>query len=256
MSEPLGARSGNPRLPGAPASLAQIRADRRALLQHWETWVGLLLCGLLAGAGGYLSAVYFHRSFLPLLIGGGIGGYVYYLVTRYVRSRYALTDPAKGGIEATMDMFFREEPAGRVMVPEAHRSRFGYRVHSAEQERLMRAYLRMRLWAQTAVILLGVVAAWFAIDLRHRWNALENPGDGAQLLAIVALAYFILVVAPVLLLQRTTRKIDAEYFPAADRVAVTPLPVARTARVLLILIALGLLLAAALLFLAVHQHHR
>src|SRR5579863_128407 len=203
-----------------PAALDPRTPAWRELAQHWETWLGLLLCALCAGAGGYASAVYFQRSPLPLLLGGAAGGYIYSLVVRLVRRRYGLPAPQVGGPLATaVDLYFRDEEHGRLVVPEGLSSRYGYRVHSPEQENLLRAYLSMRLWTQTAILLLGVAGAWFAIDLRHRWNALENPGDGARLVAIAVLAYFALLVVPILLFSRVSRQIEARYFSAADRVA-------------------------------------
>lgn len=231
-----------------PAAIDRHAVSWRELARHWETWAGLLLCGLCAGAGGYASAVYFQRSPLPVLLGGALGGLIYSLAVRFVRRRYGPPLGTNGPLANAVELYFRDEPGGRLMVPEGPRSRYGYRVRSPEQERLLRAYLSMRLWTQTAILVLGLVGAWFAIDLRNRWNAVENAGDGARLLAIVLLAYFALLVVPLLMFSRLSRRIEAEYFSALERVAVTPLPSALTARrTILALLAVGMLLAAVLL---------
>ncbi len=61
---------------------------RRRVFLHWETWLGLLLAGLLAGLGSYVGQVFLGHSSLFAAIGGAIGGYVFHLVTGYVRRRY------------------------------------------------------------------------------------------------------------------------------------------------------------------------
>ena len=226
-------------------------ADWRALWRHWETWVGVLLCALCAAAGGYASMVYFQHSPLPLLLGGAAGGYLYSRLLRLVRRRYEPPSQGSGGpLANAVDLYFRDDERGRLVVPEGPGSRYGYRVHSPQQEGLLRAYLSMRLWTQTAILVLGALAAWFAMDLRHRWNALQSPGDGARLVAIGVLAYFALLLAPILLFGRVSRQIEARYLAAADRVAVVPLLTsvrARRAMLLLLALGLGLLLAAVLL---------
>lgn len=232
-----------------PAALDRRAPAFRQLAQHWETWVGVLMCALCGAAGGYVSAVYFQRSPLPLLLGGALGGFLYSLMVRVVRRRYGLAPPElRGPLATAVGLYFRDDDGGRLMVPEGPRSRYGYRVHSPEQEGLLRAYVSMRLWTQTAIMLLGVVGFWFAVDLPRRWNALATHGDAARLVVIVMLAYFALLVAPVLLFERVSRQIEAKYFSAAERVAVTPLPTALAARrALLAALGLGLLVAALLL---------
>lgn len=235
-------------------------ADWRALARHWETWVGVLLCALCAAAGGYASMVYFQHSPLPLLLGGAAGGYLYSLLLRLVRRRYGPPSQASGGpLANAVDLYFRDDERGRLMVPDGPRGRYGYRIWSPEQERLLRAYLSMRLWAQTAIIVLGLIGAWFAVDLRRRWNAMATPGDGALLVMCGVLAYFALLVLPILLLGRLSRQIEAQYFSAADRLMVAPLPTALTARrLMLALLALGMLTLAAGLLLAfmISGNHR
>jgi hypothetical protein len=56
--------------------------------EHWETWVGLLLCGLCAGLGRYLGGKYFGQSNISAGVGGGIGALLFRGVTKYVDRRY------------------------------------------------------------------------------------------------------------------------------------------------------------------------
>jgi hypothetical protein len=60
---------------------------------HWEAWAGVLLCGLCAGVGGYLSGLYFSHSIIPPALGGGIGGYFQSRILDYVIRRYGLDTP-------------------------------------------------------------------------------------------------------------------------------------------------------------------
>lgn len=243
-----------------PAALDRGAPAWRELAQHWETWVGVLLCGLCGATGGYVSIVYFQRSPIPVLLGGVLGGYLYSLMVRLVRTRYGSPSPGTSRpLANAVDLYFRDGEGGRLMVPDGPRGRYGYRIHSPEQERLLRAYLSMRLWAQTAIMLLGVIGAWFALDLPRRWNAMATPGDGALLVMCGVLVYFVLLVLPVLLLGRVSRQIEAQYFSAAERVTVAPLPNALTARrLMLALLALGVLTLAAglLLALMIAGNHR
>jgi hypothetical protein len=61
---------------------------RRRVFLHWETWLGLLLAGLLAVLGSYVGQVFPGHSSLCVAIGGAIGGGAFHLVTGYVSRRY------------------------------------------------------------------------------------------------------------------------------------------------------------------------
>jgi len=65
----------------------------RRIYSHWESWAGLLLCGLCAAGASLLGSIYFGRTPVPAAIGGGIGGYLVYRINRYVVRRYNLTNP-------------------------------------------------------------------------------------------------------------------------------------------------------------------
>ena len=64
---------------------------KRRVFLHWETWLGLLLAGLLAGLGSYIGQTFLGHPSLFAAIGGGIGGYVLHLATDYVKRRYYST---------------------------------------------------------------------------------------------------------------------------------------------------------------------
>jgi hypothetical protein len=70
-----------------------MRVPLRRLYRHWAMWVGLGLCGLCAGIGGFLGSAYFGHGAVPAGLGGGIGGYLVSRIHRYVVERYKLDRP-------------------------------------------------------------------------------------------------------------------------------------------------------------------
>jgi len=52
------------------------RSHYNLAFRHWQTWLGLLICGLCAVAGGFLG-VAIGSKYLGLAIGGGIGGFIF-----------------------------------------------------------------------------------------------------------------------------------------------------------------------------------
>jgi hypothetical protein len=68
-----------------PSSITQ----RIRYFRHWETWAGMLLCGLCGGTGAYLGEAYLGRAaIVGGGIGGGIGGLLFVAIVRYVIRRY------------------------------------------------------------------------------------------------------------------------------------------------------------------------
>jgi hypothetical protein len=61
---------------------------RRRVFLHWETWLGLLLAGLLAVLGNYVGQVFLGHTRICTVIGAGIGGAAFSLVAGYVSRRY------------------------------------------------------------------------------------------------------------------------------------------------------------------------
>jgi len=64
------------------------RQRRTRVFLHWETWLGLLLSGLLAVLGSCVGQLFPGLSILCAAIGGAIGGYAFHLVAAYVSRRY------------------------------------------------------------------------------------------------------------------------------------------------------------------------
>lgn len=62
--------------------------QRKRVFRHWQTWVGLLVCGFCGGAGSFIGSNYFGHSSIGAGIGGGIGGLLFARVVKYVDRRY------------------------------------------------------------------------------------------------------------------------------------------------------------------------
>ncbi len=67
-----------------PLSMKQ---KRRLAYRHWETWVGLCLCGLCGGLGAWLGQATLHPS-LGGAAGGALGGWLFSRITMQVARRY------------------------------------------------------------------------------------------------------------------------------------------------------------------------
>ena len=55
------------------------RAWRRVYgktFRHWQTWAGLLACGICAGAGARFGGV-LGSSLVGAAVGGGVGGFIF-----------------------------------------------------------------------------------------------------------------------------------------------------------------------------------
>ena len=145
---------------------------------------------------------------------------------------------------------FRDEPAGRVVVPVGLRQRRGYLIRSSADEHKIRAFLKLFLFAQMAIQTLGMLAAFGVTNVGRQWNQAATLHDVIVMVVSFVVAYGLLAVLPLVLLFATYRRALMSFFSAQDEVAVGPAPAAQ-ARWLLIaamagvtlLLALGLWLA-------------
>lgn len=232
-------------------SIAQVLALQRPLFRHWQTWAAIVLCGASAAAGAYIGMVYLNRSVVPVLLGGGLGGYLYSRVARHVASRYGLAWPevAMGPFQGALEFYFRGTPSGRVFAIDGPRSTHGYLLRSAEQERMIRSYLRLKLFAQYAVMALGSIAVYCVVDFRTRWNQAETAHDVVVLGVLLLAAFGSLLVLPLLWLQRVARGIETDALRAQERVELMREPMPRAAWGIfagLLLLGIALILAGTL----------
>jgi hypothetical protein len=92
-----------PELAGLPKEErnAVWRNHYKLAFRHWQTWVGALICGLCAAAGGFFG-VMLGSKYLGLAIGGGVGGFIFaqILITQvrpYLRQYLAEKQKEKTG---------------------------------------------------------------------------------------------------------------------------------------------------------------
>jgi hypothetical protein len=145
---------------------------------------------------------------------------------------------------------FRDEPAGRVVVPLGLRRRRGYLVRSSADEQKIRAFLKLFLFAQMALQMLGMLAAFGLTNVGRQWNAAENAHDVIVMAVSFVVAYGLLAILPLVLLFAIYRRALTSFFAAEDEVTVGPAPVAQARRLLvtagigvMLLLALGIWLA-------------
>ena len=78
-----------PELSNLPSN-ARVRVWQRVYRKtflHWQTWLGLIACGICAGIGSYLGGIV-GSSLAGAAIGGGIGGFVFSQASIHVARRY------------------------------------------------------------------------------------------------------------------------------------------------------------------------
>ena len=69
----------------------------KQIFKHWQTWVGLIVCGLCAGMGSQVGhAVGLDSSgYVGAGIGGGIGGFIYSQIAIRVALPYIRQEVAR-----------------------------------------------------------------------------------------------------------------------------------------------------------------
>jgi hypothetical protein len=140
---------------------------------------------------------------------------------------------------------FRDEQAGRVVVPVGLRRRRGYLVRSSADEHKIRAFLKLFVFAQMTIQTLGTVAAFGTANVGRQWNQAATVHDVIVMAASFVVAYALFAVLPLLLLFATYRQALASFFSAQDEVPVGPAPLGQ-ARWLFIAAVAGVTLLLAL----------
>lgn len=145
---------------------------------------------------------------------------------------------------------FRDEQAGRVVVPFGLRRRRGYLVRSSADEHKIRAFLKLFVFAQMTIQTLGMLAAFGVANVGRQWNQATTLHDVIVMALSFVVAYALLAVLPLVLLFATYRRALASFFSAQDEVPVGPAPLAQARRLLIaaiagitLLLALGIWLA-------------
>jgi hypothetical protein len=159
-----------------------------------------------------------------------------------------------GFLDRTIDSSFRDQAGGRVVVLNLKGRSCGYRVASAAEEARIRAFMKMFLFAQFSIQLLGLFATIGWLDSVRvefgravRWSDLLVPA------ATTLIAYCVFVVLPLIFLWRAYRRGFASFVAIDEELPVSASPV-RRAVWLALAAGLALLIIAAVLILFAVRH--
>jgi small neutral amino acid transporter SnatA (MarC family) len=154
-----------------------------------------------------------------------------------------------GFIDFIVDRSFRDEQQGRVVVFNGVGRGQGYLVRSASEEQRIRAFLKMYVFAEVAIQMLGtlLVAAWLSslLGTTGRPTLERELTRGGFFLA----AYAFVVGLPFFFLWRAYRQAVPSFVSPGDAVAVSGRPMDRAQRIALAIIAV-LVVAVALVIAA------
>jgi len=64
------------------SSVGSRMRKRSEAFKHWQTWLGLVVCGLCGAAGQHVGLINGHPS-LGAAIGGAFGGYMLHVAIHY-----------------------------------------------------------------------------------------------------------------------------------------------------------------------------
>jgi Na+/proline symporter len=149
-------------------------------------------------------------------------------------------------VDLIVNRSFRNQQEGRVVVFDGVGRGRGYLLRSAADEQRIRAFLRMYVFAELAIQLLGtlLVAAW----LSSVFGATGRPTLERELMrgGFFLAAYTLVVGLPFFLMWRAYRQAAPSFVSPADAVPVSWQPMDRTQRIalaLLVLVALAAVLA-------------
>jgi len=159
-----------------------------------------------------------------------------------------------GFFDRAIDTFFRDQAGERVVILNITGRRRGYRVASAAEEAKLKAFLRMFMFAQMSIQLLGLFATFgwvqevrLAFGRAVRWSDLLAPA------AEILIAYGVFVILPLIFLWRAYRRALQSFVALDDEVPLSALPLRGAAR-LWLAGALGLTILLGILILLAVRH--
>jgi len=151
-----------------------------------------------------------------------------------------------GLLDQAVESYFRDGESGRVLVARYHGRTRGYKIGSGADEARIKAFLKVLLFAQLSIQILGACTALSLVNFSGQWNAAARGHDLVVLLVTFLLAYALFAALPVLLLWRLYRGALPSLVSLSDEVNVSPLPGTRaalaTASAVLLALALPLIL--------------
>ena len=133
-----------------------------------------------------------------------------------------------GFLDSIVGRAFRDEEAGRVVVFAGDRRKRAYLVKSESEERKIRSFLKMFYFAQTSILVLGMLVAnaWstFLIHL----EAFGRPAEHLFRAMGVSLGiYLVVAIAPYFLLWRSYKRAFLSFVSTQDEVVVSGRPAGR-----------------------------
>ena len=127
-----------------------------------------------------------------------------------------------GLLDSIVDSAFRQEPAGRVVVFGGDRRNRGYIVRSAAEELKIKSFLKMFLFAQFSVLVLGTMLAnsWstFFLHLEGMGRPIEHM---TRNMGISVGVYFVVVGLPYFFVWSLYKKALPSFAAAQDAVEVS-----------------------------------
>jgi hypothetical protein len=155
-----------------------------------------------------------------------------------------------GLLDRIVDMAFRDEKAGRVVVFSGDRRNRGYVVKSESEERKIKSFLKMFYFAHFSILILGMLVvnelSSFFIHVHPFGRASEHF---LKVTAVFLVFYSVVVGLPYLWLWGAYKKSFLNFVSAQDAVEVSGMPAGRQQlRAILLLVGLGFLLLAGAIF--------
>jgi hypothetical protein len=153
-----------------------------------------------------------------------------------------------GVLDFTVDRYFRDEKAGRVVVFAGDRRNRGYLVKSDAEEQKIRAFLEMFYCAHASILLLGgLLASGWSTDVRHVLD--RRAAHVFRTEGIFLGIYFLVVGVPYFLVWRSYKKALVSFISPQDEVLVSGKRPRQQQVVGMIVFAIAILLGVILLIL-------
>lgn len=131
-------------------------------------------------------------------------------------------------LDSLMDAYFRDDPAGRVVVFPWNRRHHGYLVKSQAEEQKIRSFLKMFFCAHASILVLGcLLASAWATDLGHIFD--RQTQHVLRLEGIFLGVYLLVVGVPYWLLWISSKRASLSFVSAQDEVFVSGKSPARRA---------------------------
>jgi hypothetical protein len=153
-------------------------------------------------------------------------------------------------LDQAVESYFREAEGGRVLVARYQGRTRGYKFGSGADEARIKAFLKLLLFAQLSIQILGACTALSLVNFNGQWNAAARWHDLVVLLVTFLAAYAVFAALPVLMLWRLYARALPSLVSLSDEVQVPRVQGRRAALAMAsaVLLALAVLLILLLRF--------